>query len=138
MFASEEDVRIAVAVVFEQMCRLGLWLNPIKTVIQPIGHTRLIQVPIPEIVSPSSGWWVYKRVGGQLLFEERSVPFYPEKRMVCSALFVWHFGHPLPHDLDQMTSYRAVINKIQPLVTHFNMMSRAIRCICLIRGAFRC
>ena len=100
MFASEEDVRIAVAVVFEQMCRLGLWLNPIKTVIQPIGHTRLIQVPIPEIVSPSSGWWVYNRVGGQLLFEERSVPFYPEKRMVGSSLFLWHLGHPLPYNLD--------------------------------------
>ena len=37
-----------------------------------------------------------------------------------SALFVWHLGHPLSYDLDRMVSYRMVIDKIYPLVTHFN------------------
>ena len=120
VFTSEEDVRLAVAVVFEQMSRLGVRLNPGKTVIQPIFHTKLIQVPIPDIVAPATGWWVPVWVGGQLLFEERSEPYYPENRVVNSAPFVWHLGHPLPYDLDAVSSYRAVINKIQPLVNHFN------------------
>ena len=120
VFTSEEDVRLAVAVVFEQMCRLGVRLNPGKTTIQPIFHTKLIEVPIPDIVTPATGWWVPVSGGGQLLFEERSEPYYPENRVVCSAPFVWHLGHPLSYDLDPVTSYRAVIDKIQPLVNHFN------------------
>ena len=60
------------------------------------------------------------RLGGQPLFEKRSEPYYPEHRSVGSALFVWHLGHPLPYDLDPMSSYRALIDKIYPLVTHFN------------------
>ena len=37
-----------------------------------------------------------------------------------SALIVWHLGHPLSYDLDLMVSYRMVLDKIYPLVTHFN------------------
>ena len=120
VFTCEEDVRLAVAVIFEQMSRLGLRLNPVKTVIQPIYHTKLIQVPIPDIVTPVTGWWVPNRMAGQFLFEEKSEPYYPIQRTVGSALFVWHLGHPVPYNLDPMSSYRAVIDKIHPVVTHFN------------------
>ena len=34
VFRCEEDVRLAVPVVFEHMCRLGIRANPIKTVIE--------------------------------------------------------------------------------------------------------
>ena len=120
VFTCEEDVRLGVAVIFEQMSRLGLSLNPVKTIIQPIYHTKLIQVPIPDIVMPATGWWVSNQAGGQLLFEKMPAPHYPEHRSVGSALFVWHLGHPLSYDLDPMFSYRMVIDKIYPSVTHFN------------------
>ena len=48
------------------------------------------------------------------------MPYYTEHRSAGSTLFVWHLGHPLPYDLDSMSSYRAVINKSYPLVTLFN------------------
>ena len=43
VFTCGEDVRLGVAVIFEQMSRLGLRLNPVKTVIQLIYYTKLIQ-----------------------------------------------------------------------------------------------
>ena len=120
VFTCEEDVRLGFAVILEQMSQMGLRLTPVKTVIQPIYHTKLIQVPIPDVVTPATGWWVPNWLGGKLLFEKRSEPYYLEYRLLASALFVWNLGHPMPYDLDPMYSYRAVIDKIYPLVTHFN------------------
>ena len=104
VFTCEEDVRLGVAVIFEQMSRLGLRLNPVKTLIQLIYHTKLIQVPIPDIVMPATGWWVSPQAGAQLLFEKRPAPHYLEHWLVGSALIVWHLGDPLSYDLDPMVS----------------------------------
>ena len=120
VFMCEEDVRLGVAVIFEQTFCLVMRLNPVKTVIQRIYHTKLIQVLIPDIVTPTTGWWVPYQVGGQLLLEKRSGLHFLEHRSVGSALFVWHLGHPLSYDLDPSFSCRMVINKIYPLVTHFS------------------
>ena len=110
VFTCEEDVRLGVAVIFEQMSRLGLRLNPVKTLIELIYHTKLIQVPIQDIVMPATGWWVSGQAGGQFLFEKVPAPHYPEHRSLGSALIVWHLGHPLSYDFDRIVSYRMVID----------------------------
>ena len=94
----EVVVQLAVEVVFEPMCRLGLRMNPVKIIIQPIGHSNLINPFVPEIVAPASGWWIRTQVGVQILFEKSFALIYPLCRDLNSALFVWHLVHPLPDD----------------------------------------